>query len=930
MNPIAEDILMHYGVKRRSGRYPWGSGDNPYQHSGDFISRAQTLKDKGYSEKEISEQMGFESTTDYRLAYSIAKNERRRQIVDEAKALAEDGMGASEIGRTLAERHGLDKPISESSVRSYLNTNSEANMNASQKTAEVLKKELETKKFIDVGSGVERELGVSQQKLNEAVRMLEYEGYMVAGIGIPQVNNPGKQTNTKVLCKKGEFENDREAQRYLYQNMDKIQSVGDYHSNDGGQRWDKREYPSSINSDRVKIRYGDEGGVDKDGVIEIRRGVQDLDLGKSHYAQVRIMVDGSHYLKGMAIYSDDMPDGYDIVFNTNKQSGTPKEKVFKAIQSDPDNPFGALIKADGQYWYTDSKTGEKKLGAINKLKEEGDWDKSSRNLSSQFLSKQPIEVIKKQLKLTYSDYESQFDEIKSLTIPAVKKNQLLEFADACESAVVHLKAAAFPRQETRVILPVTKLKENEVYAPHLNNGERVCLVRYPHGGTFEIPELVVNNRNQAAKSLLGNATDAIGINSKVAERLSGADFDGDTVIVIPVNNRVRVKTQPALEGLKGFDPKLDYATTVKTVNGKEVYCNSAGKEVKIMTKEATQKQMGLVSNLITDMTLRGAPESDIVKAVKHSMVVIDAAKHKLDYKQSEKDNDIATLKKRWQPKYDENGNPTGKSGGASTLLSRRKQTTEVPERQGAGRIDKDTGEKVYNTTNRSYVNSKGERVMATTKVPLMVATPDIRKLSSGTRAEDAYAVYANQLKVLANKARKEYLATPRMEKSSSAAKVYAKEVASLDQKLDKAIRNRPKERRAQAIANSVVRAKVQSNPELADRENKKELNKVKRLAMDDARLLVGASGKLNRIEITDNEWKAIQSGALSESKLNEILKYTDPDAIKQRALPKTTVAVPSAKLSKAKAMKASGLYTLKEIADSIGVSPSTLSKYLNS
>jgi hypothetical protein len=28
MNPIAEEILMHYGMPRRSGRYPWGSGEN--------------------------------------------------------------------------------------------------------------------------------------------------------------------------------------------------------------------------------------------------------------------------------------------------------------------------------------------------------------------------------------------------------------------------------------------------------------------------------------------------------------------------------------------------------------------------------------------------------------------------------------------------------------------------------------------------------------------------------------------------------------------------------------------------------------------------------------------------------------------------------------------------------------------------------------
>lgn len=899
MNHVAEEILMHYGVKRRSGRYPYGSGENPYQHSGDFISRAQSLRDQGLSEKEIAKGMGFESTTDYRYAYSIAKNEKRRLDVDRAKSLKEDGLSTSEIGRKMG--------VNESTVRSWLNADSEANMNKAQKTAEILKKELAEKHMLDVGAGVERELGVSRQKLNEALRMLEYEGYNVYGVGIPQVTNKGKQTNTKVLC------DPDIPYSQPYKNMGDIKSIGDYHSTDGGTTWFKREYPSSINSDRVKINYGDQGGADKDGVIEIRRGVADLDLGKSHYAQVRIMVDGSHYLKGMAMYSDDMPDGVDIVFNTNKKSGTPKMDVLKEIKSDPDNPFGAYIKADGQSWYTDPKTGEKKLSAINKLKEEGEWDTMSRNLSSQFLSKQPTTFIKKQLSLTYADHAAEYDEIKSLTNPAVKKKMLLDFADSCDSATVHLKAAALPRQATRVILPITKLKETEVYAPYLNNGEKVVLVRYPHGGTFEIPELTVNNKNPSAKKILGNATDAIGINSKVAERLSGADFDGDTVVVIPVNNRVKVKTAPPLEGLKNFDPKSEYPYR---------------EGMKVMTKQQTQKQMGVVSNLITDMTLRGAPESEITRAVKHSMVVIDAAKHKLDYKQSEKDNGIAELKKKWQVKYDADGNPVG-SGGASTLLSRRKQTVEVPERRGAGRIDPETGKVTYNESGRTYVDKDGKTTKATTKVSLLQYTDDARTLSSGTPQEMAYADYANKMKALANAARKEYMATKPTVRSSSAAKIYESEIKSLDTKLNTAALNAPKERRAQALANSVVKAKVQDNPELSDKANKKELDKIKSIAIENARASVGASGKATRITITDKEWEAIQSGAISDSKLTQILRYTDPDAVRQLATPKTTAQLSTAKVNKLKQMKASGYYTIADMANALGVSTSTVSKYLN-
>ena len=70
------DELMHYGMPRRSGRYPWGSGDSPYQHSGDFLSRVEELIDKGMSEKDIAEYMEV-STTDYRTLKSIAKDERR-------------------------------------------------------------------------------------------------------------------------------------------------------------------------------------------------------------------------------------------------------------------------------------------------------------------------------------------------------------------------------------------------------------------------------------------------------------------------------------------------------------------------------------------------------------------------------------------------------------------------------------------------------------------------------------------------------------------------------------------------------------------------------------------------------------------------------------------------------------------------------------
>ncbi len=896
MDFIEEDILMHYGVKRRSGRYPWGSGDNPYQHGGDFLARVEELQRLGKTEKQIADELHL-STTDLRMQVRVAKHERRALQADRARSLREDGKTLDEIASILGYAN-------DSSVRALLNENTAANKNKAQATAEILKKELAEKGAIDVGTGVERQLGVSTGVLQEALFILETEGYNRYGVGVPQVNDPKKRTITPVISVP-EID-----QREVYQNLDLVKSVGDYHSTDGGESWDKREYPASIDSSRVKILYGDEGGALKDGVIEIRRGVADLDLGDSHYAQVRILVDGTHYLKGMAMYSDDMPDGADIVFNTNKHTGTPKMDVLKKIQDDPDNPFGALIKANGQSHYIDAD-GNEKLSAINKLKEEGDWDKMSKNLSSQFLSKQPIHLIKKQLDLTYADAADEFSEICSLNNPTVKRKLLLDFADECDSAAVHLKAAALPRQSTQVILPLNAMKETEIFAPNYRDGEKVVLIRYPHGGTFEIPELTVNNKNPTAISVLGkNIRDAVGINPKVAERLSGADFDGDQVVVIPTGGRVKIQSTPALKDLKDFDPKTDYSTEGKT-------------GVRLLAKgAATQRQMGEISNLITDMTLKGATEPEIARAVKHSMVVIDAAKHKLDYRQSEKDNGIAELKKKYQGFDDE----TGHHGGASTLLSRRKQDVEVPERQGSGVIDPLTGKVVYKESGRTYVDPRtGKTVAATTKVKRILAVDDVRSMSSGTLQEEAYADYANKMKDLANKARLEYKATPTLKRSASAAKAFEPEVNRLMAALKVAQLNAPLEREAQRIANARVKAKVQAN-NITDKD---EISKIRRAAISDARNSTGASGKRTRITISDGEWTAIQSGAISDTTLSEILRYAEPKTVRERATPRRTTQLSDARISRIKAMANSG-HTNAEIAEALGISTSTVSKYLNS
>ena len=916
MNPYVEEMnyLMHYGVPRRSGRYPWGSGENPYQHSGDFLSRIDGLKKEGKTEKEIADELNL-TTTQLRIQMSLAKDERRSLEVATAKSLREKGYSLNEI----AEKMGY---ANDSSVRSLLNENSEVRMNQARATAEILKKHIEEKGIIDVGAGVERELNVSREKLNQALYILEIEGYPVYGAGVPQATNPGKQTNIKVVCPPGTEHKD------IY-NYEDIHSVNNYVSYDGGESFHKAfYYPESMSSKRLQIRYAEDGGIDKDGVIEIRRGVQDLSLGDSHYAQVRILVEGNRYLKGMAVYSDNLPEGVDVIFNTNKKKGTPTGDVLKKIKDDPDNPFGSLIKEHGgQSFYDDPNgkfvdplTGKKQsLSLINKRAEEGDWGEWADKLPSQFLSKQPLSLVKKQLGLAAADKMEEFDEISKLTNPAVKRALLSSFADDCDSAAVHLQAAALPRQKYQVILPITSMKDNEVYAPNYHDGETVALIRYPHGGTFEIPILKVNNKQREARDILGtNPKDAIGINSKVAERLSGADFDGDTVMVIPCNSSrtsVRIKSTPQLAGLKDFDPKMAYGTVQK----EDGYFNASGKKIKVMKN--TQTEMGKVSNLITDMTLRGATEDELARAVRHSMVVIDAEKHKLDYKQSERDNGIASLKKKYQGTTEADGRY---HEGAATLISRAKSETPIIKRRGSPTIDKDTGELHWKQVEDPVYTDKktGKTKVKTQPSTKMAETKDARTLISDadTPIERKYAEYANQMKALANRARLEIVRTKDIPYSPSAKETYKVEVESLNSKLNVSLKNAPRERQAQLRANATVAAKKQANPDMT----KAEIKKAGQQALVKARIEVGA--KRETIKITDREWEAIQAGAISNNKLQQIVAHTDTDELRQRATPRATTTLSNAKISKIQNMRASG-YTNAEIAEAIGVSASTVSKY---
>ena len=903
-----DKTLAHIGVARRSGRYPWGSGEDP-QRSKSFRQRVDELKEKGLSQVEIAEGLGM-STTELRARISLDKVAQRKADAAMAQRLKEKGYSNVEIGKRMGG-------INESSVRSLLNPAMQERAAVTEATVAMLKKEVDEKKYLDVGVGIETQLGVSKTKLDTALYKLCDEGYKIQYIREPQVGT-GKLTSLKVLTKEDV------GYRELVLNKDKIRAVTNW-SDDGGRSYLGLEPIKHVDSKRIMVRHVEDGGADMDGVIQLRRGVKDLSLGEKRYAQVRIGVDGTHYMKGMAIYADEMPDGVDIIYNSNKSKNDGKFNAFKELkvnkatgQIDEDNPFGATVR---QKWYTDEK-GNKQLSPLNIVGfptkpnsgEEGSWGTWSKTLSSQFLSKQTPALAKQQLKLSLDIQKAEFDDIMSVTNPAVKMRLLDSFADDCDSKAVHLKAAALPRQGSKVLLPLTSLKENECYTKSYSDGTKLVLVRHPHGGRFELPIVTVNNKNKEGLSVLGDATDAIGIHPKTAQRLSGADFDGDSVLTIVHTGQIQVS--PALKGLQDFDTKTAYP----------------GYEgMKVMTSKNKQTEMGKASNLITDMTLKGASEDEIVRAVKHSMVVIDSEKHKLNYRQSYIDNGIAQLRVRYQ------GGTLQQPKGASTLISKAASEIRVPTRRPVTKddaaadpslegvirrneysVDPKTGKKVFVNRNETYVDPKtGKTIVKTIISSKMYEESDAHKLSSGTLMEKVYGDYANDMKRLGDQARKESVAISPMRQSKSARITYSAEVSSLRSKLALAVANKPKERQAQLLANSVVKAKKDANPDL----KASEIKKLKGQSLEEARRRTGAAKQ--HIEITDKEWEAIQAGAVSHNVLTQILSNSKIDSVKQLAMPKTTTGLSEVKMLRAKNLLASG-YSVEDVAEHLGVSFSTI------
>lgn len=989
-----DDVLQHYGVKRRSGRYPWGSGEDGMQRNPSDVEKAvakyDELRAKGMPDVDIAAKLGT-TTTKMRTDRTLAKAERDQRNAEGVNVMLKRGMKVPEIADAMG--------LSESSVRNWIgkDPNTVNSKRQIDKTAEALGDAVKRSTYVDIGTGVERQLGISKQKLKAVTdQMVESGDYEIRKIWVEQLTNPSAgNTTVKVLVPKGTTQAD------VLKNKDKIRPV-DFNLADGdATQLNMLQVPKSVDWNRLKIRYaipegepghmGPEDGQSRDGTMELRPGALDLDMGNSKYAQVRIAVGGTHYLKGMALYGDpkDFPKGVDIIFNTNKGKNKSPEEVLKPIAKSDDedpaiklkgsNPFGAsinrqnvLLDSKGQP-VTTIHNGKKTFenGALNILQEEGAWGDWSKSLSAQFLSKQSPIVVSEMLKKTLASVDKEYDEIMKVTNPVVRQKLLDSYRSDLEAKQVHLQSITPKGFGAHVILPVPTMKENEVYAPNYPNGSKVILVRYPHGGTFEIPELIVNNRGPGKKVVGPTAPDAIGIHPKVAAKLSGADFDGDTAYVIP-NNSGKFKSRASLPGLANFDPNKYEGVPSRPGYYKD---EASGKEYKLITPKLKGLEMGKVSNLITDMTLRGATDSELTRAVKHSMVVIDAEKHHLDYKRSAEDNAIDALKKKYQLHVDNidyskltQVNPgyqaqvdklRGKLMDPSTSLkdkakiqkqidAKMLKVIDPAEIKAPGRIGEGaativsrhsnkvtTGGKPITITKVIAPGEKGNMRGLEDKVTTEFVIRNRKKSYITNMIDDAkvylddnsdirekhYANYVNDLKDRVKKVDIEMskYKIPKIDKK--AALIYQNEVKSLSKKLNESMLNAPKERLAQVLATTNYRKQIE-NAGGEEVFEKDKLKKMKNTALVNARAITGASRKA--VDITDEEWDAIQANAISATMLKDLTKHMNDDQLKALATPREKKTITPSSKSRIVTLLNNN-YTVAEIANMYGLSSSTVS-----
>lgn len=1040
--------LSHAGVAhdenppgRGSGRYPYGSGNRLHQHDWDVKARMDKLKAQGMSDAQIAEIMGYTNTNQYthETKPSVSKYKAARQIavrntkVDQYEELIwydshiDPATGKPYTNRKIAELMGLPN---ESSVRTMRQTGYSEDDVPVFKAAKQLKEAITETGYLDVGRGAELYSDLSPDSFKTTLEILQREGYEVRSLKQDQNNVAGNnKTTVKVLIapdKIGEDEKQLYKDAYNALKEGKVSRLidDDDINNPLSERVHQWEDPIKIKSSRVDVKYDEDGGTAKDGIIEIR-AVKDkngnivaadpaLSLGlnmngdPSRYAQVRIMVDGGKecitednptglkYIKGMAVYNLNLPEGTDILVNSNKSAADGKRKALKDVEPDENLPFGSAVV---QQHYIDPKDGKEKLSAVQIVGTvtdddhdkhvEGSWGNWSKNLPSQFLGKQNLSLVKKQLKADVLLKEDELETIMSIKNPTVKKKLLEEFGDSCDKAAEDLKAAPIPGQKTHVLIASKTLKDNECYAPNYDDGQTLALIRFPHQGTFEIPIVKVNNKNKEMRDAIGtNSLDAIGINWNVASKLSGADFDGDNVIAIPMTKKnsdggfdrsVNIKSMDSIPMLKNYDTNI-YST--KNPRFKDMVDEKGKPTFKYFkTDKDKGKEMGIISNLMTDMYAKGCDDPDeLGRADAYSMVVIDAKKHQLNYKQAYIDYGIAELKKKYQTNEE-----TGHVGGASSLLSRAKSPTEVDIRSSTSKIDPDTGKRIYDTpkettrvekkkvyakdpeTGKYLKDENGKKIAETyqgkyvknkdgsytynqgklgknnrelweetgkvkelkSSISKMQATDDARTLlsSNPNEIEKTYADYANHMKSLANYSRKESTRINPTKESKAdpvSAKEYAEEVASLNAKLVKAKKNAPREREAQRVCTNRVNAAKDAHPEMyQDYDTEKKLRD---RMLKEAR--IDCNAQKDRITFTDREWEAVEHNAVSPTKLSQLLANADKDSYTSKAIPKSNT-ISTAKKNRIKTLYAQG-YSQEEISRMVdGVSTSSISNIVN-
>ena len=294
----ALDELYHYGTLRRSGRYPWGSGEHPCQRLGNFYSEYKRLMDAGVSGEEMAKQLNM-STSQIRARVAYYQDAKTLMNLTKCIEMSEQGKSNVAIAKELG--------ISEGAVRSLIKKDKESRTDSMIMTMMAIKDCVDQHRYVDVGDGVDANMNITKTKLDQAVLNLTDEGYkLYSDIHVKQ-GGSGNYTTRKVLAAPDV------TKKEVYEHVGDVYNI-DSRAEDVGDKTEfkKPEPPVNIDSKRITVRYADDPdnpGTDMDGVIELRRGVEDLSLGNAHYAQVRIAVDGKYYAKGMAVYADDLPDG---------------------------------------------------------------------------------------------------------------------------------------------------------------------------------------------------------------------------------------------------------------------------------------------------------------------------------------------------------------------------------------------------------------------------------------------------------------------------------------------------------------------------------------------------------------------------------------------------------------------------------------------